>query len=161
MHRQSMEARHGVAETRIRALDFFGSALEAEDLREEFWPAYEYLAETIFSLRQAVRVYMQANETFDATDPAYHPRRLNTSRLHLDNAKRQLLNLSNHPLVRRSVEERGPGWVWLDHLSLSYSSDGREGELQAAWDMMMNVYDFLFECVRLASIAKPTGVMDQ
>ena len=159
--RQWMESGRERTETRIHALDFFGWALESEDLREEFWPAYEVLAETIFSLRQAILVCMEADDTRDAMHPAYHSRCLKVAQRHVDDAEQQLQTLSNEALVRHSVEERGPGLAWLDQLQSSFRNADQKGGLQAAWDEMLSAYDILFECVRLASIAKPTGVMDQ
>lgn len=161
MDRQWMETRRESTEARIHALDFFGSALESEDLREEFWPAYDVLAETIFSLRQAILVCMDADDTRDAMHPAYHSRCLKAAQRHFDDAARLLHKLSSDALVRHSVEERGPGLAWLDQLELSFQAAGRKSGLQAAWDEMLSAYDILFERIRLASIAKPTGVMDQ
>ena len=161
MDRKWMEGGRDRTATRIHALDFFGSALEAEDLREEFWPAYELLAETISSLRQAILVCIEADDTRDAMRPAYHSRCLSAAQHHVEDAGRQLRNLSHDALVRHSVEERGPGLAWLDQLKWSLQAAGQKDGLQAAWDDMLSAYDVLFESVRLAAIAKPTGVMDQ
>jgi hypothetical protein len=160
MDRQWMEGACERTGARIHALDFFGSALETEDLREEFWPAYEFLAETIFSLRQAILACMTADDTHDAMHPGYRTR-FKATQPHLDDAECHLLKLSHDALVRHSVEERGPGLAWLDQCKLSFQAAGRRGGLQAAWDEMLSAYDMLFESVRLASIAKPTGAMDQ
>lgn len=161
MDRQWMGDRRAVTERHIHELDFFGSALENTPLREEFWPAYELLAESIFSLRQAILVCAEADATRDAMHPAYHSRCLKAAQRHVDDAERQLCKLAREALVRRSVEERGPGLAWLDQLEPMLRAAGRNGGLKASWEELLAVYRILFERVRLAAVAKPTGEMDQ
>jgi hypothetical protein len=161
MDRQWLEDRRKITEAHIHALDFFGSALENTPLREEFWPPYELLAETIFSLRQAILVCSEADDTRDAMHPTYHSRCLRAAHHHTDHAARQLFKLTQDALVRRSVEERGPGLIWLDNLEPSLQAVGWNDGLEATWDKLLGRYHLLFERVRLATIAKPTGEMDQ
>ena len=133
MDRQWMEDRRGITETRMHELDFFGFALENTPLREEFWPAYELLAETLFSLRQTILACMEADDTRDTMHPAYHSRCLKTAQRHVDDAALHLFKLTEDALVRRSVEERGPGLAWLDHL------DPNSSGCQPDWGTGSNV----------------------
>ena len=161
MDTQWMEDRRGLTEERIHALDFFGSALERTPLREQFWPVYERLAESVFSLRQAILACVETEDMRDTMHPAYHSRCLKTAQRHLQDAAGQLSRLAEDPLVRRTVEERGPGLAWLDQLDVSGHVLQCNHDLAATWDTLMNAYYVLFERVRLASIAHPTGEMDQ
>jgi hypothetical protein len=157
-----MENRREVIEARLHALDFFGLALENTPLREEFWPAYELLAETIFSLRHAILACVEADDTGDTLHPAYHSRCLKAARRHVDNAALQLFKLTQDAIVRRrSVEERRPGLAWLDERNPSRRASKQNGGLEAMWDQLLSAYQVLFEDVRLAAIAHPTGEMDQ
>ena len=161
MDRQWMEDKREITEARLHALDFFGHALENTPLREAFWPAYELLAETIFSLRQAIVACMDADDMRDTIHPAYHSRCLTAARLHVDNAALQLFKLTQDALVRRSAEERGPGLAWLDQLIPNHQAAKRNGGLEDIWDELLSTYHILFESLRLAAIAYPTGEMDQ
>jgi hypothetical protein len=130
-------------------------------LREEFWLAYELLAETLFSLREAIPACLEADDMRDTMHPAYHSRYLKTAQRHVDDAELQLFKLAGDALVRRSVKERGPGLAWLDQLDPARWAAKRNGGLQATWDELLGAYHILFERVRLAAIAHPTGEMDQ
>jgi hypothetical protein len=161
MDTQWMESRRAVIDARLHALDFYGFALENTPLREKFWPAYELLAETIFSLRQAILACVEARDTRDTLHSAYRANCLKMAQRHINDAALQLFKLAQDGLVRRSVEERGPGLAWLDQLDPSRLAANLGGGLEVAWDESLSVYDVLFERVRLAAIAEPTGEMDQ
>jgi hypothetical protein len=161
MDSQWMQDRRGVTETHMHALDFFGHALEKTPLREAFWPAYELLAETLFSLRQAILACLEADDMRDTMHPAYHSRCLKTAQRHVDDAALQVFKLAGDALVRQSVKERGPGLGWLDQLDPARWTAERNGGLEATWDELLGAYHILFERVRLAAIAHPTGEMDQ
>lgn len=160
MNRQWMEDRRGVVDERLRALDFFGFALESTPWREEFWPAYELLADTIFSLRQTILACMEADDTRDAMHSAYHSRCMSAAQHHVDETAVALSRLAKNVLVRRTVEERGPGLAWLYQLDRDHQAPQRD-PLEARWDELLRAYQILFERVRWASIAHPTGEMDQ
>ena len=93
--------------------------------------------------------------------PAYHSRCLKAAQRHVDDAALPLFKLAENALVRRTVEERGPGLAWLDRLEPSRQAANRNLGLEQNWDELLSVYEVLYERVRWASIALPTDEMDQ
>ena len=136
-------------------LDFFGAALEDTPLRERFWPAYEQLADTVLSLRQAILMCMEANDTRDAGQSAC----LKTARRHVEDAALHLFQLTQDQLLRKSMQDRRSEFAWLGQRSRRDNES--HDRLEATWDDLLKAYDAVLESVRLAHIAYPTGGMDQ
>ena len=153
--KQWVENRREVINARMNDLNFFGAALEHTPLREQFWPAYEGLADTLLSLKQAIIICMEANETSDTGKSAW----LDAARRHVRHAALHLFLLLQDPLTRQSVQDRRLEVARLHQLRRR-AAESHAG-LEAAWDALLKGYEDMFENIRLAHVAHPTGGMDQ
>lgn len=152
----------------MRGLDFFGAALEQTPLREEFWPAYDALAKAIFSLQQTILACIDASDDREA-NPEVAARHVHQARRHAHDAIVQLYMLTDVAFYRfrdfrsvsRTLGESALRTLRADHLHPSLQETARTGAPEAIFDQLLKAYDAVFEHIRGAAIAYPTGEMDQ
>ena len=154
MDRRWIEDRRGMIDARMRALDFFGTALEQDSVRERFWPAYEGLAEIILSLRQAIMACTEAGSSGESSE-------LDAARRHADDAALQLYMLAEDAGIRQWVGEDALQTMRLDELHPSRLTAIRSCGPEGMWDELLSAYDTVFERIRLANIAHRRDEMDQ
>jgi hypothetical protein len=164
--RRWLETRRDLVDERMRGLDFFGSALEQTPWREEFWPAYEALAKAIFSLRQMILACMDAGDKHETANPV---RNLKKAQRHAGDAIVQLYMLTDvafyrlreFAIVRHRLGESALQAIRRDHLRPNLLETIHDCAPEGIWDQLLQAYDVVFENIRLATIAYPTGEMDQ
>ena len=145
----------------MRDLDFFGAALEDTWLRDQFWPAYGLLAETVFSLRQVILICMEAADRREIADSALSSRNVDAAQRRSNDAAMRLSILIEDANIRRLVGERALPIARSDQLHANRQTTIRNCGPGGMWDELLSAYDAVLESIRLAHIAHPTGEMDQ
>ncbi len=145
-----LDDRLKAVEERIRSLDFFGWALENTPQRDQFWETYRLLADALFNLRDALA---------SVGDVPQHDRNAQSKAAqHIKSAADHLLRIVRDEILRQHRTDNEHRLAWLDR----FASD-HDGALpfEAGWEKLFDVYSFVFEQLRLAHVAYPTGEMDQ
>jgi hypothetical protein len=145
-----LDDRLKAVEERIRSLDFFGWALENTPQRDQFWETYRLLADALFNLRDALA---------SVGDVPQHDRNAQSKAAqHIKSAVDHLLRIVRDEILRQHRNENERRLAWLDHFASDHDS-GRSFEEQ--WERLFGAYGSVFEQLRLAHVACPTGEMDQ
>lgn len=143
------EERLGAIEEQIRALDFFGWALENTPIRDQFWTTYRLLAEALFSLKDALALRSTSGHGRIAQSKAMQ---------HIKFAADLLLRIMSSDILRQHPIETEDSFTWLDRFA---SNDDSERTFDELWEGIFRAYTSVFERVRLVHVACPTGEMDQ